>query len=191
LNARVASVDAQGVVLQSGDRINGATVVSTVGTRPHDFISCLPCTDERGRVPTQPSLQVQDYSNVWALGDCASVPNAASGKPSPTTAQFAVRQARALADNLVATIDGRPTRSFSYRARGQLAAIGHRKAVAEVFGFKLSGLFAWLLWRAYYLTHIPTFARKVRLFLEWNWSMLFAKDITLLGLERSSGNKSE
>ena len=190
LNARVASVDAQGVVLQSGDRINGATVVSTVGTRPHDFISCLPCTDERGRVPTQPSLQVQGYSHVWALGDCASVPNAATGKLSPTTAQFAVRQARALADNLVAFIDDRPTQPFSYRARGQLAAIGHRKAVAEVFGFKLSGLFAWLLWRAYYLTHIPTFARKVRLFLEWNWSMLFAKDITLLGLERSGGDKS-
>ena len=185
LNDRVASVDAQGVTLTSGRHIRAGTVINTVGTTPHAFIAALPIVDTGGRVPVNGALQVEGSDHVWALGDCATVPNAATGERSPTTAQFAVQQADLLAKNLTRQIRGEALEDFSYKARGQLAAIGHRKAVAEIYGMKLSGLVAWLLWRAFYLSRIPTFARKVRLFLEWNWSLIFSKDVALLDFRRT------
>ena len=91
-----------------------------------------------------------------------------------------------LAANLVATINGEPTRAFSYRSRGAMAAIGHRKGVADLFGLQLSGLPAWLLWRAYYLSRMPTLRRKLRIFVEWTWGMFFPNDITHLRFTRSA-----
>ena len=90
-----------------------------------------------------------------------------------------------LAANLLAVLEGAPTRAFAYRARGSMAAIGHLKGVADVFGIPLSGLPAWLLWRAYYLSQMPTLGRKVRIFVEWTWGMFFPTDITHLRFTRS------
>lgn len=188
LNQRVASVDQDGVELANGKRIEAATVINTIGTTPHKFISELPIANERGRVPVDGHLKVPGHDNVWALGDCAVVPNAATQSDSPTTAQFAVQQADLLARNICRSARGKSLKTFSYQARGQLAAIGHRKAVAEVYGLKISGLIAWFLWRAFYLSRIPTFARKVRLFLEWNWALLFSKDVAMLDFTRTNSN---
>ena len=66
-----------------------------------------------------------------------------------------------------------------------MAAIGHRNGVADVFGIPISGLPAWLLWRAYYLSQMPTLRRKLRIFVEWTWGMLFPTDITHLRFTRS------
>lgn len=189
LNARVASVDAGGATLTSGERIQADTIVNTIGTTPHRFIAELPFADAEGKVPVDGTLAVPGEEGIWALGDCAVVPNGATGERSPTTAQFAVQQADELARNIVRSVRGEPLKNFSYIARGQLAAIGHRKAVAEVFGLRISGLAAWFLWRAFYLSRIPTFARKVRLFLEWNWALLFSKDVALLDFSRTETNR--
>jgi NADH dehydrogenase len=104
---------------------------------------------------------------------------------SPPTAQFADRQARVLARNIAAKLRGRATVSFKYKPVGQLSSIGHNKAVAELFGLRLSGFVAWLLWRGVYLLKIPTLARKTRLFLEWNWAMFFPPDISHLAFRRT------
>jgi len=104
---------------------------------------------------------------------------------SPPTAQFADRQARQLADNILAKLGGRPTRPFRYRPMGQLSSIGHNKAVAEILGLRISGFVAWLMWRGLYLLKIPTLSRKSRLFLEWNWAMFFPPDISHLGYRRT------
>jgi hypothetical protein len=111
--------------------------------------------------------------------------NAWDGKPSPPTAQFAEAQARVLAANVIARLKGEPTRAFRYRPKGQRASVGHNKAVAEVFGLKISGFLAWLMWRGVYLLRMPTLARKSRLFLEWNWAMFFPPDISHFGFRRS------
>ena len=130
-------------------------------------------------------MSVPGFDGVWALGDCAAVPNKLDGKISPPTAQFADRQARQLARNIASQLLGRATRAFSFKPVGQLSTIGHNKAVAEMFGIKLSGFVAWLLWRGVYLLKIPTLARKSRLFLEWNWAMFFPPDISHLGYRRT------
>ena len=185
LNTRVTKVEDQCVVLESGERIFGGTVISTIGMRPNPLITQLPLPKQRGRVETAADMSVPGYPGLWALGDCAAVVNARDDRLSPPTAQFAVQQAKQLADNLVRSLNGEPTRPFSYKPKGQLSSIGHNKAVAEIFGFRCSGFVAWLLWRGYYLLKIPTFARKVRLYFEWNWGMLFPPDIVYLRFSRT------
>ena len=189
LNERAASIEEECIVLKSGRKIRAATIVCTIGTTPHAFVSdpCLPL--ERGKVIAQPDMSVLstdgDWNGVWTLGDCALVPNEKSGQMSPPTAQFADRQAKVLAKNIIAKLKGKPTQSFSYTPQGMLASIGHNKAVAEVFGLPFSGLIGFMMWRGVYLMKIPTVARKVRLFLEWNWAMFFPPDIAHLGFRRS------
>jgi NADH dehydrogenase len=144
----------------------------------------IPVALKRGRIPVAPDLSVPGHEGLWALGDCALVPNAHDGSFSPPTAQFAVRQAKHLARNLLKKISNRNTEPFRYRSLGMMATIGHLKGVAQVCGVPLSGLPAWLLWRAYYLSQMPTLGRKVRIFVEWSWGMFFPADITHLRFTR-------
>jgi NADH dehydrogenase len=186
LNARAALVDEHGVTLADGEKLAGGTVVCTIGTATNPLIAELPFPKVRGRLAVAADMSVPGSDNVWALGDCAAVPNARDGSVSPPTAQFADRQARQLAQNIARRIAGSPTRPFAYKPIGQLAAIGHNKAVAELFGLRITGFVAWLLWRGVYILKIPTFGRKVRVFLEWNWGMFFPPDIAHLGYTRRS-----
>lgn len=185
LKARAARVDGEGVELASGDRITAGTVICTIGTAPNPLTAELGLALERGRIVTRPDMSVPDQGGVWAIGDCAAVPNAHDNSLCPPTAQFAVRQAWQLADNIARTLRAEPTRPFRYKAIGQLSSIGHNKAVAEIYGVRVSGFIAWLLWRGVYLLKIPTFARKVRIFFAWNWEMLFPADIANLNFERT------
>jgi len=186
VNARAVQVDDRGVTLADGDKIAGATVVCTIGTAPNPLVAELPFPKLRGRLIAAADMSVPGADNLWALGDCAAVPNARDGSISPPTAQFADRQARQLAANLARRIAGAPTRPFRYKPIGQLSAIGHNKAVAEMCGLRVTGFVAWLLWRGVYILKIPTLGRKVRVFLEWNWGMFFPPDIAHLGYTRRS-----
>jgi NADH dehydrogenase len=185
LNARATRIDDRAVTLGDGEIITAGTVVCTIGTMSNPLVSDLPLPMERGRIATNPDMSVPGFPGVWAAGDCAAVPNAMDGKTSPPTAQFADRQARVLARNIAASLCGKPTTAFRYQPVGQLSSIGHNKAVAEMFGLRISGFIAWLLWRGVYLLKIPTLARKARLFLEWNWAMFFPPDISHLGYRRT------
>jgi NADH dehydrogenase len=183
---RAVAVDGRSVTLADASTLRTATVVCTIGTRPNPLIEAMQLPTERGRIVVDGDLSVRNAPKVWAIGDCAYVPNAHDQSLAPPTAQFAVREARCLARNLVAVMRGGPTRPFRYCARGQMAAIGHLKGVADIFGVPLSGLPAWLLWRAYYLSQMPSVGRKVRIFVEWTWGMFFPTDITHLRFTRSS-----
>ena len=185
LNARAVRIDDRHVTLADGELIAAGTVISTIGTLPNPLVSELPLPKDRGRIVTNPDMSVPGFPGIWALGDCAAVPNMRDGKTSPPTAQFADRQARVLARNIAASLVGGETRAFDYKPVGQLSSIGHNKAVAELFGLRISGFVAWLLWRGVYLLKVPTFARKARLFLEWNWAMFFPPDIAHLGFRRT------
>jgi NADH dehydrogenase len=185
LGARAMRVTDRDVQLHSGEAIAGGTVICTIGTEPNPLLEQIPAIKNRGRLVVNPDFSVPGVDGVWAAGDCAAVVNALDGQVAPPTAQLAEAQARQLAANIVAKLKGQPTRAFRYRPKGQLSSIGHNKAVAEIFGVKLSGFVAWLLWRGLYLLRIPTFARKTRLFLEWNWAMFFPPDIAHLGYRRT------
>ncbi len=194
LGKRAAEVHADGIRCTDGEMLSAATVVCTIGTRSNVLVDPLGLAADRGRIATRPDLSVEGADGVWAAGDCALVVNRLDGRPAPPTAQFAVREARLLARNLLRRLTGRATEPFSYRSRGMMAAIGHMNGVADVFGIPLSGLPAWLIWRAYYLSQMPTFGRKLRIFVEWTWGMFFPTDITHFRFARSgeaSGRSNE
>jgi NADH dehydrogenase len=184
-STRATCVGPRTVALAGGEILHAATTICTIGTRPNALVARMTIPVERGRIVVNPDLSVRDTPGLWAIGDCALVTNARDGKLAPPTAQFAIREARQLAANLVAVLEGAPTRAFDYKARGSMAAIGHLNGVADVFGIPLWGLPAWLLWRAYYLSQMPTLGRKLRIFVEWTWGMFFPADITHLRFTRS------
>lgn len=174
--ARVAGVTESGVTLDDGRRIPTRFVVWTAGTSPHPLLLELPCAQDRGRIVVDDMLAVPGFPEVWAIGDCASVPNARTGKPHPPTAQHALRQARTVARNVAAVLDGRACERFEFATIGQLAAIGKRTGVARIFGLNFSGFLAWWLWRTIYLSKLPRFEKKVRVAIDWTLDLIFQKD---------------
>ncbi|HKQ74136.1 MAG TPA: FAD-dependent oxidoreductase [Blastocatellia bacterium] len=187
LNTGAREVTAAGVRLEGGELIEAATVVSTVGTSPNPLIQRLGLPLEHGRLVTNPDMKVKNTRNVWAIGDCAIIPNAFNNRPSSPTAQFAVRQAKQLAANLARAFDGQPTRPFSFRPLGMLASLGNRTAVAEVLGIRISGFIAWVLWRSVYLGKLPSLAHKLEVLGDWTWSALFPPNIVELKMSRTGG----
>jgi NADH dehydrogenase len=186
LAARATQVDADGVLLSSGEFLDAGTVICTIGTRPNALVESLGLALQRGRIRTADDLSVPGVEDVWAIGDCAAIANAARpGSLAPPTAQFAVAEAHTLAQNIAARLSGRPTRAFGHVSKGTMATTGHLKGVAQLFGLRLSGLAAWLLWRAFYLSRMPTLGRKFRIWVEWTWGMFFAADITHLRFTRT------
>ncbi len=185
LNTSAVLVTENEVQLADGEKISSATVISTIGTRPNAIVEEIGLVTNRGRIVVNDDMSVAGSPGVWAIGDCAEIMNAYDGKSAPPTAQFAVREARYLAKNIMAAIEGRATVPFHHRSLGSMAAIGYRKGVAEVLGIPISGLPAWFLWRAYYLSQVPTLGRKIRIFVEWTWGMFFPNDITHLRFLRS------
>lgn len=178
LNTGVSEVDEMGVVTNTQDRIDGATTICTIGTKPNPLIEQMNVPTQRGRLLVDSDMSLQGHSTIWAIGDCALVPNEHDGQTSPPTAQFAIREGQQLAKNIALAVRGEKPRPFNYKSKGSMATIGHLNGVAEMFGFiHLGGFPAWLMWRAFYLSLMPTVAKKTRIFFEWTWSMLFSPDI--------------
>jgi NADH:ubiquinone reductase (H+-translocating) len=169
LNTRAVAATHEGVELNDGRMLIGGTIVCTIGTATAPLVQYLDVPKERGRILTQPDMRVQGHANVWALGDCALIINAHDNKPSLTTGQFAERQGRQAALNLVRVLKGQPTRPFSFKALGELCSIGGYQAVAEMFGMRISGFLAWFLWRSVYLFKLPTWSRRFKVALDWTW----------------------
>jgi NADH dehydrogenase len=187
LNIGAKEVTAAGVRLTNGELIEAATVVSAVGTSPSPLIQKLGLPLQRGRVVTNPDMSVTGATNMWALGDCAMVPNAVDHNPSPPTAQFAMRQATQLAANLLRAFRGEPTRPFYFKNLGMLASLGNRSAVADILGVRISGFIAWILWRGIYLAKLPSLSRRLEVSVDWAWSALFPPNIVQLPLSRTGG----
>jgi NADH dehydrogenase len=186
LGTRASEVTAHGVTLSNGEAMAAGTVICTIGTRPNALVERLGVALQRGRIDTEGDLRVRGARDVWAIGDCAFIRNqAADGAAAPPTAQFAIAEARQLARNIVDALADKPTRAFGHVSKGMMATTGHLKGVAQAFGISLSGLPAWLLWRAYYLSRMPTLGRKFRIWVEWTWGMFFAADITHLRFTRT------
>lgn len=176
-NAKVTAVTEEGVTLSDRTCVPSRTLVWTAGTTPNPLLGTLRCIKERGRIVVDEHLEVKDYPGVFAVGDCALVPNRKRGGYHPPTAQHALRQGTVVAHNIVATIRGGKRKAFRFESLGQLAAIGRRTGVAKVFGMKFSGFVAWWLWRTIYLSKLPRFEKKLRVALDWTLDLFFSKDL--------------
>jgi NADH dehydrogenase len=176
-NVHVQRVHADGVDLAGDEKLAAGTVIASVGNKVGPMLASSGLVLEKGRVVVDGTMRVAGVEGVWALGDCAAVPNAHDGKISPTLGQFAVRQSLQLAANLQAISRGGAPRPFSYHARGMFAALGHRKAVGNPFGVRVTGLFAWLMWRGLYWSKMPSIARRIQIAVDWTWDLMFRRDL--------------
>lgn len=186
LNTRLESVsDGCVVKLSDGDEFASDTLVWTAGTKPNPMLkeTDLP-VDERGRVVCEPTLQVRGLPDAWSAGDLAAVPDLTKESPGATTApnaQHAVRQAKRLADNIVAVIEGREPEPYRHAYAGSVASLGLHKGVAQVYGVKLKGWPAWFMHRTYHVSRVPTFNRKARVVADWTLAAVFRREVISLG----------
>ena len=185
LNTRLSAATGTEAILQGGERIPTRTLVSTVPSSPHPLIERLPLPKGRGgRLVADGSLQVAP--GVWAVGDCAQVPTP-DGATAPPTAQHATRQAAVAAHNIVATLRGGERRQFAFKGLGKMGSLGHRSAVAEILGLKVSGFLAWWLWRTIYLLKLPGWGRRLKVAVSWTLDLFLEPDLVNLRLGGSQG----
>ncbi len=185
LRTRLEKVVDGRVTLSDGTELETGLLVWTAGVKANPIVAQfgLPL-DERGRVRVSPTLQVEDQTNAWALGDCAAVPNVATpGQVDPPTSQHALRQARRLSQNLVAFDEGRPLQAHSFKSLGQVATLGRREGIADLRGLRLRGLPGWLAARSVHLMQVPGASRQLGVVMDWLHALLFPGNIvTVSGL---------
>jgi len=185
LKTRLADARAGVVILNPSEEIRAQTLVWTAGAAPNPLIKTLPvAVNKRGAVEVEGALSVPGQAGLWAVGDCAAVADAKTGRPCPPTAQFALREARTLARNIHASVNGKPLIPFHFDSLGALCVVGHQTACAELTipfartrSVRFSGLLAWLMWRGIYLTKLPGLERKVRVLIDWVIELFFPRDI--------------
>lgn len=194
LESRVRAASPGSVHLTDGTSIPTRTFVCTVGNAPNPVVAYairaggFAEAQHGGRgigaFAVEPTLACEGRPQYFAVGDCAGVPSPDGKGLCPPTAQFAIREAKTCAKNIIATIDQKPLAPFSFRALGMLASLGNRSAVADMMGVRFTGFFAWFAWRTVYLMKLPGFARKLRVALDWTLDLFFPRDITQLQVYR-------
>ena len=171
LGTGVAGATGTQLITSTGEVIDTRTIVATIGNAPSPVVQRMALPFERGRVAVERTLAVKGRPDVWALGDCAliALKDAPEGPRdyAPPTAQFAVREAALVAENIAATVEGKTPRAFEYRSKGALASLGARKGVAQVMGVEITGFAAWLLWRLYYLAFLPGLSTRILVSINW------------------------
>jgi len=191
------------IILKDNQEIIADTLIWTAGVVPEksvtDISSCE--HDKSGRIVTDKYLQIKGFKDVYAIGDCAYIIDPNTAKPCPPTAQHAIREGYVAAENIISsikkelkfakTIDMKDNKKrkeiiesdkkeFSYKTRGIMATIGKRNGVAMIFGHSINGIFAWGIWRFFYLTHLPTLENKIRVMIDWTVDLIFGTNLTRL-----------
>jgi NADH dehydrogenase len=187
LGDRLVAATSEKAILKSGAEIASKTIVSTVPSAMPPLLEKLQCSKEKGRLLVDHQLALKGHEGqVWALGDCAFI-QTPSGTQAPPTAQHATREANTVASNIAAEIRGGERALFTFEGLGKLGALGHNCAVADVFGIKISGWFAWLLWRSIYLMKLPGLPTKIRVASDWLIALLLPPSMAQLSLASLSG----
>jgi NADH dehydrogenase len=179
-NLMVTCIDADGVTYKSGDesqRLRARTVLWAGGVTTNEFGRRLgertrAETDRSGRIKVNPDLTVPGYPDIFIVGDLA-LSLGKDGKPLPGVAQVAIQGGAYAAKTIRARLEGKKdTKPFHYFNKGDMAVIGRAAAVANIFGFHLAGLLAWLTWLFIHLIYIVEFQSRVLVFVQWGFEYL-------------------
>jgi len=184
LNTGIHSATQQAVYTNDGRSLDTRTIITTIGNGPSAFVKSLPIELQRGRIPVSPALEVLGLENIWALGDAALIPldtDPDNPRYAPPTAQFATAQAETLARNIVKRTRGKPLRKLEFKPAGIMASLGGNRGAAEIYGRRITGLLAWMIWRAAYIGMLPGLATKIRVALDWLLDLFMPRTIVYLG----------
>jgi len=186
-NVKAIGAGESHVELSDGEIIPCTTLIWTGGVITSPVIASLDCEhDKGGRVLTDKYLRLTAHPEVFALGDCAAIPDVNTGNFYPPTAQHALRASKVVAENIKKILEGSSDlKEFSYHSKGMMATIGNKAGVASIMGQSITGVLAWIIWRTYYLTHLPTFESKVKIGIGWAINLFFGTDLTLIGETKS------
>ena len=156
------------------ETIEAGTIILAAGIVPNPVVASLPVEkDNRGHILVDATMRCQTHPEVWAIGDCASIP-APDGKPYPNLAQHALREAKVLARNIVAVLEGRPPQPFVYENLGMMGSLGHGKAFGQLLKLRVRGVPAWLVRRTYYLLQMPGWGRRLHIMANWAFAPAFS-----------------
>ena len=184
LNQLVIGATPNTVSLKDGTIMPTKTIIWSGGVAPSSLLTGISCEHDHksGRIIVDKYLELSNYKEVYALGDCAHIIDPNSGDPYPPTAQHAIREGAVVANNIIASIEGRlgDRKTFDYKTKGMMASIGKRTGIGNLLGIEVQGILAWLIWRGYYLVHLPTFQKKIRVLADWILDIFFKRDVTML-----------
>jgi NADH:ubiquinone reductase (H+-translocating) len=171
-----------GRVYLKDEVLEASTVLLSAGTNPSPLVAGLPVEkDGRGKILVEPTMRCKQRPELWAAGDCASIPDP-NGSPYPELAQHAMREAKVLAENIYATVNGLPVKPFVYKTKGIMASLGYHRGVAAAMGIPFRGFFAWWIRRGYYLLVTPRMAQRIRLIVEWTLALFLNPPLSKLDL---------
>ncbi len=167
----------------ANEAIPADTIIVAAGVAPNPILAGLPVAkDKRGCIVAEPTMRCPDHTEVWALGDCASIPGP-DGKPYPPLAQHALRQAKVLADNIHRVLTRRSPQPYLYESLGMMGSLGHYRGFAQLLKLRMHGVPAWFIRRTYYLLQMPGWSRRLRMMIDWSFGLLFRPDIVKVGLD--------
>jgi NADH dehydrogenase len=175
-----------GKVHLANETIEAETIILAAGIVPSRIVADLPVEKDRhGHIMVDGTMRCKSHPEVWALGDCAVIP-APNGQPYPSLAQHALREARVLAQNIHAVLDGQPPQPLVYDTLGMMGSLGHGKAFGQLLKMRVRGVLAWFVRRTYYLLQMPGWSRRLRIMIDWFFALLFQPDIVKISLEREA-----
>jgi|APTNR8051073442_1049403.scaffolds.fasta_scaffold03060_6 NADH dehydrogenase len=181
LKTGVKSASLSGVEIEGGTVIDADTIIGAIGNAPSPLMRSLPVPLEHGKIVVDRCLRVQGLNDVWALGDNAHIPLGDPSQPdiayAPPLAQFAVREAKVLAQNILAHLRGDTPKPFAYRSLGTMASLGGRTGVADILGLRIKGFFAWAAWRSFYLSLLPSMSTRIRVAMDWTLDLIIRRSI--------------
>ncbi len=185
-------IEPRRVHLRGGETIEAETILLVAGVTPSALLKGLKLPkSQRGAVSVEPTMRVKDHPEIWALGDCASIPDV-TGKPYPPLAQHALREAKVLARNIAHVVRGETQlEPFVYDTKGLLASLGRYNGVGRIKWLRIKGFPAWWVRRTYYLMQMPQWSRRLRIVVDWTVALLFKNDIVQLDQVREKDARHE
>lgn len=171
VNSPVAGVEHRKIILENKEVIPSEISIWAAGVKGSDAMAQLNLPVVSNRVTVEPSMQVKNYPNIWALGDIAGALGK-DGKPLPMVAPVALQQGKFIAKQIARLSSGKKLKAFAYLDKGSMATIGRNKAVVEVKGLKISGPIAWLIWVVLHLSYLLGGRNKITTIADWTWNYL-------------------
>jgi len=177
-----------GKVQLPDETIEAETIILAAGVVPNPVVAALPVEkDKRGHIVVDGTMRCPNRPEVWAIGDCASIP-APDGKPYPNLAQHALREAKVLARNIAGVLNDEPPKTFVFNTLGMMGSLGHNRAFGQLLGIRVRGMLAWFVRRSYYLMQMPGWSRRLRIVIDWTFALLFRPDVVKISLDSEAAS---